>query len=148
MFFFLLKTSEFWFPTSVFFSAILSTDELEDEPVALKKAKSAYKSCRDPAGEVDGERIPEASIIHDQGGFPLVEESSSEFEVKYNWNDIADAISKYGIPMIFGIRVYPDILIPTKNLLYVNIIFLVIVFILNKCLWMGFYVQHVDLCFV
>lgn len=109
----------------------MSTDEQFDDPIAVKKAKGAYKACMDME-LYDEFSVPETAVVIDQHGFPLVEERPNDKEIEYGWQDIADAISKYGIPMIFGIRVYPDIFNATQNLLYVNILFIVIVRIFNE----------------
>lgn len=80
--------------------------------------------------EEDYPEAPEASIINSEGGFPLVEDEYNN-SIQYGWNDLADAVSKYGIPMVFNIRILPSVVNATKNLIYVNIIFLLIVYVLD-----------------
>lgn len=112
------------------FLDVLSTEEQWNDPISLKKVKSAYKSCIDNPGD---DLIPETAVVDSEGGFPLVEATDPNYSSKFEWNDIADAMSKYGVPMIFGIRVNPNVINATKNLLYVNILFLVIVYVLSEC---------------
>lgn len=64
--------------------------------------------------------MPESTILKDIKGFPLVE-ADRNTEIEYGWNDIAEAINKYGIPMIFTIGVLPSLTNGTKNLIYVII---------------------------
>lgn len=104
--------------TSSISAAILSSNDAEEDPVALKKARGAYKSCID-VDYVDSLLDPEAAIVEDEGGFPLVQNLNSTV---FGWNEVGDAVGKYGIPMIFALETFSDLSNSSNNLIRVSII--------------------------
>uniref|UniRef100_V5GXP8 Neprilysin-2 n=1 Tax=Anoplophora glabripennis TaxID=217634 RepID=V5GXP8_ANOGL len=94
-------------------TAILSSNDAVEDPVALKKARGAYKACID-VDYVDSLVDPEVTIVVDEGGFPLVENSSSTV---FGWNEIGEAVGKYGVPMIFTIETFADLTNASKNMI-------------------------------
>ncbi|KAJ8916562.1 hypothetical protein NQ315_000206 [Exocentrus adspersus] len=94
--------------------AILSSRDTDQDPFALKKARSAYRSCVD-LDYVDTLPNPELSIIEEEGGFPLVQPSNST--TTFGWNEIGEAVGKYGVPMMFSLEAYSDLNNASKNLI-------------------------------
>ncbi|RZC39331.1 uncharacterized protein BDFB_004487, partial [Asbolus verrucosus] len=79
-------------------SEILLIPKLADDPVALKKAKSAYMSCLNVQYS-NSNSLPELRTISEFEGMPLI--SSSNETVKFSWNEIGDLVGRYGVPLIF-----------------------------------------------
>jgi len=131
------------------FVGILDEEVRMSDPVALKKAKSAYHACvgedfLDVLGMVDPEvevRPPFCfcpilveyfwlQIIKKYGGFPIVgpevTNSFDEFHPdpeyeEFGWNTIADIAAEFGISIFFTPSLYADTLNATRNLLRVRI---------------------------
>lgn len=78
---------------------ILSTPKRKTDPVALKKAKAAYKSCVDRT-QLNGlwyYEKPERKII-EKFGMPLVDNNQL---TKINWTQIGEISSWFGIQQMF-----------------------------------------------
>nr|XP_023027963.1 neprilysin-4-like [Leptinotarsa decemlineata] len=98
---------------------ILSSPQRDEDPQALKKAKMAYQSCVD-LPYIDLKVEPELSVVQQQHGFPLVQTLLHEGSTEFGWNDIADAVSEYGIPLMFNIQVTSNYEDPSQNLIYIS----------------------------
>ncbi|XP_044261198.1 uncharacterized protein LOC123009135 [Tribolium madens] len=77
---------------------ILSNSPSEDDPIALKKAKTAFKSCVNVQLH-NTVAVPQLRTIEEFGGMPLL--STSNKTVNFSWNDIGKLVSEYGVPLIF-----------------------------------------------
>jgi membrane metallo-endopeptidase-like protein 1 len=77
---------------------ILSSAMRDDEPVALKKTKAAYRGC--VGGFLSNNLLgPEMSTVAEFGGMPLL--SPPEVTAEFSWNDIGELVGLYGVPLIF-----------------------------------------------
>ncbi|KAJ8982592.1 hypothetical protein NQ317_005064 [Molorchus minor] len=97
-------------------SAILSSGDAPEDPVALKKARAAYQACVD-IDYVDSMMNPEVTVVAEERGFPLVQHHDEREAVPFGWNEIGEAVSKYGIPMIFSLEAYSDLSNASNNLI-------------------------------
>lgn len=96
--------------------AILSSNNAEEDPAALKKARAAYMSCMD-VDYVDSLLDPEVTIVDEEGGFPLVQNLNSTV---FGWNEIGEAVGKYGVPMMFTIEAFSDLTNASRNIIRVR----------------------------
>ncbi|XP_057663700.1 neprilysin-11-like [Diorhabda carinulata] len=90
-----------------------------DDPKALKKAKSAYEACID-LNYLDNIKNPELIIVKQQKGFPLIEINQLQNATTYSFLDVADAVSQYGIPMLFKVQAYGNPGNASDNLIYIS----------------------------
>ncbi|KAJ8954193.1 hypothetical protein NQ318_005788 [Aromia moschata] len=95
---------------------ILSSGDAEEDPVSLKKARAAYKACVN-VGYTDTITDPEITVVEDEQGFPMVQLIDPKESKPFGWNDIGDAVGKYGIPMIFSVEAYADLANSSNNLI-------------------------------
>lgn len=96
---------------------ILESEEHEDDPVALAKARAAYKACisMDYADQL---QIPEGNIL-EKVDWPLILQSSSE-NVKLDWNVVGNLIATYGVQLFFEIEVKPNLFDAHNIVIYVS----------------------------
>ncbi|XP_072379054.1 neprilysin-11-like [Diabrotica undecimpunctata] len=100
---------------------ILSEPERDDDPIALKKAKSAYSACIDEE-YLAQRKNPEKIIVADEQGFPLTQLPCQQQATNYSFLNIADAVSKYGIPMLFNVITTGNPGNASNNILYLSML--------------------------
>uniref|UniRef100_A0A6P7GBB3 Neprilysin-4-like n=1 Tax=Diabrotica virgifera virgifera TaxID=50390 RepID=A0A6P7GBB3_DIAVI len=98
---------------------ILSENERDEDPVALKKAKAAYSACIDE-DYLAKRKNPETIIVANEQGFPLTQLPCQQQATNYSFLDIADAVSKYGIPMLFNVITTSNPGNASSNILFVS----------------------------
>lgn len=91
-----------WEKCSFALSDILSSPKAEDDPVALKKAKSAFEACAD-LEFVDTIRLPELQIVDDYGGMPLLSQTLDDPD-KFSWQEVGDMVARFGLPILFDLE--------------------------------------------
>ncbi|EFA05165.1 membrane metallo-endopeptidase-like 1 [Tribolium castaneum] len=77
---------------------ILSSPVKENDPKAVKKAKTAYKSC--VQSQVLNNVVPELRTVKEFGGMPLLSSSNNQ-TISFSWNEVGKLVSEYGVPLIF-----------------------------------------------
>ncbi|XP_060533309.1 neprilysin-4-like [Cylas formicarius] len=101
-------------------SAILSMEDESDDPDALRKARTAYKTCMDERlMDSDSLLSPEVQIVNEYGGFPLVGYGSEPAD-SFGWYQIADLAADYGIPLLFSVTTTNDAVNASNNVLRID----------------------------
>ncbi|XP_050499476.1 neprilysin-4-like [Diabrotica virgifera virgifera] len=98
---------------------ILSENERDEDPVALRKAKAAYSACIDE-DYLAKRKNPETIIVVNEQGFPLTQLPCQQQATNYSFLDIADAVSKYGIPMLFNVITTSNPGNASSNILFIS----------------------------